>query len=178
MKLGTPADRIGAAHCDDRDSARPVSKSSFRQDISLPAAEEGRKREFTRQLRLHSIATPLALMGPAHFSISLSTNRCRYSGDRRSGPTRSTPISFVRACTAGTFMALTVASLSFRTIAAGAPFGRKKAYQVGASKSVSPCSCADASCGRLGERLRDKSAIPLTVLLSICGTTPVIVAHM
>ena len=36
-----------------------------------------------------SMITPAAPTGAAHFAISLSTNFCRYSGDRRSGATRS-----------------------------------------------------------------------------------------
>ena len=33
---------------------------------------------------LHSPTTPAALIGAAHFSISLTTNFCKYSGERRS----------------------------------------------------------------------------------------------
>ena len=36
---------------------------------------------------------PLARIGAAHLSISLATNRSRYSGPRRSGATRSVPIA-------------------------------------------------------------------------------------
>src|SRR5262249_58240381 len=49
----------------------------------------------------YSIETPLALIGPAHFSISVSTNFCRYSGELRSPATRSAPISCIRVFTAG-----------------------------------------------------------------------------
>src|SRR5262249_37158915 len=45
----------------------------------------------------HSPAAPLALIGIAHLSISLSTNFCKYSGDRRWGATSSAPYSFIRA---------------------------------------------------------------------------------
>src|SRR5262249_42676570 len=49
----------------------------------------------------YSIETPLALIGPAHFLISVSTNLCRYSGELRSRATRSAPISCMRVFTAG-----------------------------------------------------------------------------
>ena len=52
---------------------------------------------------------PAALIGPPHFSISLSTNVCRYSGERRSGATRVTPSSRIRSCSAGVFIASIVA---------------------------------------------------------------------
>src|SRR5262245_58272403 len=45
----------------------------------------------------HSPPAPLALIGIDHLSISLSTNFCKYSGDRRSGTTSSAPYSFIRA---------------------------------------------------------------------------------
>ena len=54
--------------------------------------------------RYYSIETPLALIGPAHFSISVSTNFCRYSGELRSRATRSAPISCIRVFTAGVLM--------------------------------------------------------------------------
>src|SRR5262249_39042598 len=57
-----------------------------------------------------SAVTPAALIGPAHFSIWLSTNFCRYSGQRRSGATTSTPISLRRPATAGVVMVATAAS--------------------------------------------------------------------
>src|SRR5262245_51604072 len=113
--------------------------------------------------------TPLVLIGPAHFLISSATNLARYSGDRRSGPTRSEPISFKRSCIEGVFMAATAAALSFRTIGSGVPFGKNKAYQLGMSKSVSPCSCADARSGRLGDRFLLSIASVFTELPAICG---------
>ena len=48
-------------------------------------------------------------------------------------------------------MVFTVASCSFWTIGAGVSLGKKKALQFDASKSVNPCSCAEARFGRLGE---------------------------
>src|SRR5437879_2927849 len=60
-----------------------------------------------------SIETPLALIGPAHFSISLTTNLARYSLDRRSGTTSSAPIVLIRSWTAGVFIAATTVSWSF-----------------------------------------------------------------
>src|SRR5438477_9530185 len=41
-------------------------------------------RSVTALLLRHSPTTPAALIGAAHFSISLSTNFRRYSGERRS----------------------------------------------------------------------------------------------
>src|SRR5215831_17063672 len=58
----------------------------------------------------YSIETPLALIGPAHFSISVSTNFCRYSGELRSRATRSAPISCIRVFTAGLLMVASVAA--------------------------------------------------------------------
>ena len=60
---------------------------------------------------------------------------------------------------------------------AGVPLGRNSAHQSGASKSVSPCSCADASAGILGERLRVRIAMALIVLASICGIAAVLPVH-
>src|SRR6476469_5212161 len=99
-----------------------------------------------RQFRL----TPDALIGAAHLSISLTTNLARYSGDLRSGATRSVPAAFSRSCTAGVFIVATAAPCSFWMIGAGVPLGKKMAYQVEAWKLDSPCSCADARAGRLG----------------------------
>src|SRR5262249_56088705 len=47
-----------------------------------------------------SIETPLALIGPAHFLISVSTNFCRYLCELRSPPPRSAPVSCIRVVTA------------------------------------------------------------------------------
>src|SRR5215468_12629565 len=57
-----------------------------------------------------SIETPLALVGPAHFSIWVSTNFCRYSGGLCSPATRSPPISRIRVFTAGVLMVASVAA--------------------------------------------------------------------
>jgi len=108
--------------------------------------------------------TPLALIGPAHLAISLTTNFARYSGDLRSGATRSAPISLRRSCKAGVRRVASMASCSLPTIGAGVPLGRKIAYQVEASKLGSPCSCALARFGRVGERAVARSAIGLASL--------------
>jgi hypothetical protein len=71
-----------------------------------------------------------ALIGAAHFEISLSTNFCRYSGERRSGATIVAPTSFSLAYTAGVFMASTAVALSLCTIAVGVPRGRNNANQM------------------------------------------------
>ncbi len=63
-------------------------------------------------------------------------------------------------------------------MAAGVSLGMKKAFQVMASKSARPCSCAVASVGRNGERLRASSAMPLSVWLVICGSAPALLEHM
>src|SRR5262249_34666251 len=117
----------------------------------------------------HSALTPAALIGPAHFAISLATNFCRNSGERRSGATTSAPSTFSRASTAGVVSVATLASLSRCTIAAGVPLGRKNASQLSAAKSVKPCSWAVARLGNAGERFRLSIVIALAVLPSMCG---------
>src|SRR5262245_3599255 len=77
-----------------------------------------------------SIEMPLALIGAAHFAISASTKRLRYSGDRRSGATTLPPISLIRSWTAGVFIASTVASWSFLAIASGVSLGRNIPFQI------------------------------------------------
>jgi hypothetical protein len=84
----------------------------------------------------------------------------------------------MRSLSAGVFIASVVASWSFLTMAAGVPFRKKKAFQVMASKLVRPCSCAVASVGKSGERLRANSAMPLSVLPVICGNAPALLEHM
>src|SRR5215831_11846251 len=86
------------------------------------------------------------------------TNLARYSGDLRSSAMHVIPSSYIRLLIAGVSIAWLVASLSFLTISLGAPFGRKKAFQVTTSKSVSPCSCAVGKSGISGERPRDIGA--------------------
>src|SRR5262245_65779815 len=117
----------------------------------------------------HSALAPAALIGPAHFSISLATNFCRNSGERRSGATTSAPSSFSRAATAGVVSVATPASLSRCTIAAGVPLGRKNASQLSAAKSVRPCSWAVARLRKAGERFLLSIVIALAVLPSMCG---------
>src|SRR6516162_2852530 len=79
---------------------------------------------------------------------------------------------------AGVSIAWLVASLSFLTISLGAPFGRKKAFQVTTSKSVSPCSCAVGKSGISGERLRDSVATAFICLPTISGAAPPMLRHM
>src|SRR5262249_36347437 len=102
---------------------------------------------------------PLALIGASHFLISAARKPARYSGVRRSGAPASPPTCLSRCCTAGASSAATVARLSLCTISGGVWAGRKSAYQLGTSKSVSPCSCAEARSGRLEERCLLRIAI-------------------
>src|SRR5262249_14380353 len=102
--------------------------------------------------RSHSAAISAALISAAHLSISLWMNSWRYSGDLRSGATKTEPNSFRRSSVAGALIAATVALWSFCTIVAGVPWGKTKENQAPASKLASPCSCADARFGRVGER--------------------------
>src|SRR5262249_15840944 len=78
----------------------------------------------------YSTLVPLALIGAAHFSISLLTKPPRYCGVARSSDTITAPRPSRRCLTAGVCMAASAASLSFLTIASGAPFGRKIAFHV------------------------------------------------
>src|SRR6478736_4428956 len=84
----------------------------------------------------YSASIPLALIVLAHLTISLSKNLCRYSGDLRSGATRSAPIFFICSRVAGLFITATVASWSFWMIAADVALGSASANQVETSKSV------------------------------------------
>src|SRR5215471_9401524 len=78
----------------------------------------------------HSTLAPLALIGAAHFSISLLTKPPRYSGVARSSDTITAPRFASRSLTEAVCMASSAASCSFLTIAAGAFFGRKIAFHV------------------------------------------------
>src|SRR5262245_9888213 len=111
--------------------------------------------------------TPEALICSAHFLIWLSTNRRRYSGERRSGATTSTPISLRRATTAGVVMVATAASWSASTTGAGVLLGKENASHLSALKPVRPCSSAVAWLDSAGDRSLVRTAIALTVLLSI-----------
>src|SRR5215831_11736259 len=71
-------------------------------------------------------------------------------------------------CTEGVSIAVTVASWSFWMTGSGVPFGKKKPNHVLASKS-SPCSRALASSGSMVERSRERIAMALISLPSICG---------
>src|SRR5262245_14810263 len=118
-----------------------------------------------------SSITPLALIASAHLAISLSTKSCRYSGVLRSGATIVKPAAFARCWTEGVLRLATVAALSFCTIEPGVPLGKKKPYQLPASKFDSPCSSAEGKSGRIGERSLAKIAIAFTFLLSIWEAT-------
>src|SRR5687767_1056398 len=78
----------------------------------------------------HSTVTPAALIGPAHFSVSLLTKVARYCGVARSSEATWAPRLVSRSRTSGVLMAPTAAALSLATTAGGAPFGRKIAFQV------------------------------------------------
>src|SRR3954464_15449989 len=81
-------------------------------------------------LPVQSMLTPAALIGAAHFSISLLRNCPRYCGVVRSSDTTWAPAFSNASRTAGVFMACTTALLSLLTTASGAPLGRKMALQV------------------------------------------------
>src|SRR5262249_16356053 len=113
--------------------------------------------------------TPLDLIGPSHFLISGARNCARYSGERRSGAITSPPTCLRRCCKDGISKAATVARLSLWMIGCGVFAGRKSAYQLGRSKLVSPCSCAEGKSGRCDDRVLLRIAIGFTVLAAICG---------
>src|SRR5258708_39013363 len=71
--------------------------------------------------RRQSIARPAALIGAAFFSISLTTNFCRYSGYRPPGATVTATTSLSRSCTEGGSIAAAVASWSFWMMGSGVP---------------------------------------------------------
>src|SRR5262249_62378449 len=96
----------------------------------------------------YSIETPLALIGPAHFLISVSTNLCRYSGELRSRATRSAPISCIRVFTAGGVVVGGGAGRRLLANAAGVSLGEKEGKQIEGAEMVKPCFCARAVAGR------------------------------
>src|SRR5262245_36537105 len=114
--------------------------------------------------------TPLALIGPSHFLISAARNCARYCGERRSGAITSPPTCLRCCCKDGISSAAIVARLSLWMIGCGVFAGRKSAYQLGRSKLVSPCSCAEGRSGRFDDRVLLRIAIGLTVLPAICGS--------
>ena len=124
-----------------------------------------------------SIDTPLALIGAAHFSISLGMNFARYSGVRRSDGMTLMPRPFSRSRTAGVSTASFIASLRRRTITSGAPLGSRKTNVAEASKLVSPSSCAVGRSGSTNVRSRVSVAKALTILPSICGSAVVVTSH-
>src|SRR5712691_1327841 len=71
----------------------------------------------------HSAGTPLALIGPAHFSISLGMYFARYSGLLRSGAGMVTPTVSRRARTDVRSSVSLAALARRRTIASGVPLG-------------------------------------------------------
>src|SRR5262249_34555787 len=117
--------RQGHGHA-RRDRLLPRDQRRDRAGVSSALNGMGAPPLASRQ----STVTPLALIGPAHFSISFLTNWPRYSGVARSWGTITAPSPSSRSLTAGVFIAWTVASLSFLTTSAGASFGRKMAFQV------------------------------------------------
>src|SRR5262249_58096373 len=92
----------------------------------------------------YSIETPLALIGPAHFSISVSTNFCRYSGELRSPATRSAPISCIRVFTAGGVFVGGGGGRNLLASAAGGCFWGEGGKQVRGRELVHPLLCAGA----------------------------------
>ena len=76
----------------------------------LPPSRASSKQIFGTSSKPQSALTFALLIVGAHSSISLTTNCCRYSGDRRSGATTLTPSSFSRCCTDDVFIALRVTS--------------------------------------------------------------------
>src|SRR5262249_58078839 len=92
----------------------------------------------------YSIETPLALIGLAHFSISVSTNFCRYSGELRSPATRSAPISCIRVFTAGGVMVAALGAGRLPAVAPGGPLGEEEGNKIEAAQLVEPLSSARA----------------------------------
>src|SRR5205085_7980579 len=135
-------------------------------------------RPFRRHAAVHSPCTPEALIGPAHFSISLGMYLARYSGLRRSGGMTVTPTAARRSRTDGVSIVSPAALLSLRTIASGARGGSTTALQVPQSNCASPCSCAVGRLGSTGTRSRPRMAIAFTVPASICGNAVEICSHM
>src|SRR3984893_17645023 len=93
------------------------------QSIRAPTKRDAHGRHY-------STVTPLALIGPAHFSISLLRNCARYSELARSSGTITAPSPSRLSLTLGVFIASTVASCSLLTIPGAAPLGRKMTFQV------------------------------------------------
>src|SRR5262249_37241632 len=69
----------------------------------------------------------------------------------------------MRTRSAGTFMALIVASCSWRTIDSGVLRGKNSPIQLLASKPSRPCSCAVGTCGSTAALWRASTASGLTV---------------
>src|ERR1700692_3246960 len=110
---------VAAVQCDDA-RARGLdlgAGEAFHHDATLSSS-------------FFSTLVPLALIGAAHFSISLLTKPPRYCGVARSSDTIIAPIPCSRSLTAGVCMAPGAASCSLVTIASGAPCGRKIAFPV------------------------------------------------
>src|SRR5215467_11457310 len=126
----------------------------------------------------HSPLTPLALIGPAHFSISAGMNLARYSGLLRSGATTVTPSVANRSRTHGVSIVSADALASLRTIASGVLSGSTMAPQAPQSNSPSPASFADNNFGSTGTRSGPRIAMPFTVPASLCWTAVEICSHM
>src|SRR5262249_38423835 len=77
-----------------------------------------------------SALTPLALIGAAHFSISLRTNLPSHSGERSLGAATVAPRPSSRCFTDAVSIAATIAALTFFTTASGVPLGMNTALQV------------------------------------------------
>ena len=87
-----------------------------------------------------------------HFATSFSISARNASCD---DPTGSAPSVAHIAFSSGSANALTTASLSFCTTAAGAPAGTQSPYHDVTSKPARPDSIAAGTSGNAGERLAD-----------------------
>ena len=115
--------------------------------------------------------TPDALIGTAHFSISLFTRSARYCGVISLGVAIFAPRPASLPLTAGDFIASTAAALSVlrRRRPARSAAGRSRS-RCRRSSSFGPlCSIAVGRFGSAGERSLSKIASARTVPLSTCG---------
>src|SRR5262249_19632234 len=149
-----------------RHDAHPASPP--RVSVSLDSRLRGDER--WRRTAPYSSLAPLALMGPAHRSISLGTNFVRWFGVLRFGGGTVTPIDLNRSLTAGVSTAAFTAWARRCTTSRGVPLGKDSEAQLPQSRPPSPCSCAVASCSRPGARSSPSVAMAFTVPDWICGS--------
>src|SRR3954467_5344935 len=144
-----------------------VAANLARWDLQLPLDD-----------RIQSALMPPAWIGLAQRSISCGRYLARYSGERWSGGTISSPSSSSRLRMGGSSTVSLIALLSLRTIGSGVPFGRKNAFHTLASTPGRPCSPVVARSGMIGARFSAITAIPLTVPSLDCAAPLWMVAHM